>query len=180
MIAYMETANFLNTIKDMSSEEERLAFERATKIPAFEVGRVNLTGIHSFGTGDNLSVSMNNVQFFKNSTSNDPKIWATKDVAGSYTTTAPTAGVTSVPLSATGAGGTNFDVNFKFQQWNSGTTNTWGATVNGTGTLNRTDSVGGTVGVNMNGGAAGKISGTSFTGTGAGIAKPLQTSPPVN
>ncbi|MBW2020789.1 MAG: hypothetical protein JRI65_12485 [Deltaproteobacteria bacterium] len=89
---------------------------------------------------------MNDVTFFAYSTGADPRIWATSGVGGSFINGGPSTSGPAVPLSG---GGLN--ANFQINRWDTGQ---WGANVDGSGTLNRTD-VGGTVDIQFNGGAAG-------------------------
>lgn len=132
-------------------------------VPCVEVGNASLTG-----SGNNMTVAMNNVIFFSNSAGAVPKIWATGGVSGSYTAT-PSMGV---PVALAGSG---LSANFNVQQWNTNTSvNKWLATVtNGAGTLSGGSYSGS---VTFKGVAAGSItpgistSGT-FSGTAAGVAK---------
>jgi FecR-like protein len=130
-------------------------------IPRFEVGQVNLSGSDS-----QLNVNMKNVTFFAFSTGNAPRLWATDDVSGSYT--AAPAPAHTVTLSG---GGMSAD--FKVHHWAGGT---WagGITSNGTQTLTRTDTAG-SVDLSFDGGAAGNYTGGTFSGTAAGVVKPMGT-----
>jgi len=163
----METGEFMNKLASMTTDAQKEAFYKATKIPCVEIGRTNLTGTGS-GSGWSIDMSSNNygmkdVVFLAPTSGARPQIWATGTVAGGYTG-APTAGAT-VPLT----GGTNgVTANFQVQNWNN---TTWGATVNGQapngiGTYNQQ--------LNFTGGAAGMIkpATNSFSGTAAGVVKP--------
>ena len=168
----METAAFLNKVNPMNAAA-RATFEQATKIPAFEVGSVDLSGSAPYGT-DTLSVGMTNVKFFAFTTDqNNPRIWATKDISGSYGNSSgalPPVG-TSVPLTTTSGG--NIPSIFTVQNWNTGQ---WAATVNGFGSLNAGT---GSLNVNMKGAAAGTYTlntgvpgGTITGGTASGSTHP--------
>ncbi|HOD97533.1 MAG TPA: hypothetical protein PLT63_02065, partial [Syntrophales bacterium] len=135
---------------------------RALNIPCVQVGYLDLKG-----NNGNLEVNMLGVKFFAHSSGATPSLFATNNVNGSYTTTAPTAG-TSVPLSAT-AGGTIGTSTFTVQSWNSANNGKWSATVQGANA-----NIGSTAnlqGLNIKGAAAGNITGTNFSGTAAGVAK---------
>ncbi len=148
--AWMDTNTFLNMV-----DTNRAALD-ALNIPAFEIGRATLAGADS-----TLNVQMNDVRFFAASTGGDPRIWATNGVSGGYA---------SNPLGHTvllNGGGLSAD--FQVRGWDAGK---WGAQINnGAGTLNRTD-VGGSIGINFKGAAAGSYSGGTFSGTGSGVANP--------
>jgi hypothetical protein len=172
---FMETKTFLDTVNVMT-DTQKAAFEQATKIPAFEVGSVNLAGSGKYGT-DTLFVSMSNVQFFQFSTdSNNPRIWASENVNGQFgdvTGTTPPVGTTA-SLNST-SGGTFSNVLFTVQKWGN---NQWGATVNGSGSVTTTTTAGKAY-VAIKGGAAGTYTlptTTSptglFTGTGSGSSRP--------
>jgi hypothetical protein len=166
---YMETAAFLNTVNPMNAAA-RAAFEQATKIPAFEVGSVDLAGSQTYGS-DTLSVTMKNVEFFAFTTDpSNPRIWASSNVYGSYgSSTGATPPIsTSVALSPISGSTSTISPTFTVQNWTSNqTVNQWGATVAGSGTLNTTSS---NINLNMKGGAAGTYNTGSltFTGTAAG------------
>ncbi len=130
----------------------------ALNIPYVAIGSTDLTG-----NNGNLYVNMNGVTFFRYSDGTDPRIWATDSVGGNFTSM-PYVGET-VPLTSTPGGsiGANFDVT----NWNSVT---WSAAVEGGGTLNLT--AGGTTDIEFMGGTAGTVdSATTFSGTGAGVAR---------
>ncbi len=154
----METGRFLQmTLSNQAALQ-------ALNIPAIQVGAATLT--QGAGTINNLSnVRMDNVRFFATSTGSVPKIWATNAVVGDYSA-APAlvgqAGFQAVPLSGGG-----LSANFEVRNWNP-SAGTWGANITGgTGTLSGVRN--GTV--NFQGGAAGRLSDGTFTGTGAGIVK---------
>ncbi len=190
---FMETNAFLN--RTFADDAARANFEKAMKVPAFDVGTASLQG-----NDTNLYVKMDNIKFFRFQTEAAPRIWATKEVAGSYTTN-PSPG-TQVQLTSSGdlAG---LKHTFEVKQWNTGS-NSWGAslyrsTVGGTtdagGTLTRGAAdaarpsplylpagAPATVPISeMRGGAAGAITPganttglpgpNSFSGTGAGTVR---------
>jgi hypothetical protein len=170
----MSTSTFLAKAAAISGDAAaQQAFMNATKIPVVQVGQATLS--QGAGTVNNLSgVTMNNVTFFSNSTGGIPSIWATSGVSGNYSGTPSTTGlpVNNVPLSGNG-----LNALFNVNSWNTGN-NSWAAKVAGSGTL-----TGQTINnpypgsFQFKGGAAGTIvPGTSpagsFSGTGAGIAKP--------
>jgi hypothetical protein len=174
----MRTENFMQMVQGMS-EAERLAFQKATNIPAFKVGQVDLSGNRSFDAGGSMSVMLKDMTFFAPSTGGDATIWAsapnagnpTAGVSGSYTG-APNSGWT-VPLSGTSATVSINSSSFEVKRWDTGpgpALPQWGATVNGAGTVNSQP-------IGFTGGAAGAINAgnSSFSGTAAGIVTP----PPV-
>lgn len=122
-------------------------------IPCIEVGKATLTG-----TGNNMDIEMKNVTFFSYSTGTDPRIWATKNVTGTYSAT-PQTGV-AVELNG---GGLN--ANFNLGKWTGGK---WGVNITGgSGTLTRTDN-NGSIDIKFRGGAAGTYDNGNLSGTGAG------------
>lgn len=151
--SWIETTKFLTMVDDPTDGIPTL---QRLNIPAVEVGVTNLTG-----SGTNLPlVNMNNVRFFAYSTNAPPRIWATGDVNGQYS--ALPNGQTAT-LSGPGFGSVDFTVNY----WE-GVGGKWAAQVSGNnGTVNGHA-------VDIEGGAAGTVStgGTSFSGTGAGVARP--------
>ncbi|MBI9082037.1 MAG: FecR domain-containing protein [Desulfobacterales bacterium] len=155
--ASLETNRFLAMVKGSPGDK---AMVGQLGIPAFEVGNVSLSGSDSL-----LNVSMNNVTFFSFATGGAPRIWATDDVSGSFTA------IPAANHSVTMSGG-GLSADFVVQSW---TGNKWAAEVtsNGTGTLTRTDTAG-SVDLSFTGGAAGAYTdGGAFSGTGAGVAKPV-------
>jgi len=155
--AWIETGKFV----DMASTDTGRAALDALNIPCIQVGKVDLAG-----SGNNLTVNMNDVNFYARSTGGTPQIWATKNITGAYAA-APTL---NVPITLNSTSGGSISASFTPVRWDNGK---WGATVNnGAGNL----SGGGYNGsVQFKGGAAGSYSGSgsgSFSGTGAGTAKP--------
>jgi len=146
----LETNKFLA----MTQTTEGQATLNNLSIPFAEVGRTDLRG-----SGNNLTVNMNNVIFFAYSSGLAPKIWATGDVNGTYTA-APNIG-TAVSLAGSG-----LNADFTVRNWTGGN---WASTVNGSGTLSG-GSYNGTV--NFQGAAAGTYGSGSLSGTGAGVVVP--------
>jgi len=145
------------TFLAMAATDEGKAKLAQLNIPCIEVGSTNLTG-----SGDNLaSVAMNDVKFFAYSTGASPKIWATGDVSGTTTGSSPVNSTATLS-------GTGFvdSVSFTVNSYGSAGGN-WDATVSGSGTVSTHD-------VDIKGGAAGTVGTdvTTFSGTGAGVAKP--------
>lgn len=174
---FMETGNFLAKQAAMN-DAAKANFERAMKIPSFDVGTANLSG-----SNGNLSVSMNDIKFFRFQTEANPRIWATETVAGTYAAT-PTVGAR---VTLTGSGGlSGLQHTFEVKQWNTGN-NSWGADIyrgagDTGGTLTRTETrtlpagASPTIAITeMRGGAAGAIlpgtGGGSFGGTAAGTVR---------
>ncbi len=114
---YMRTENFIDKQSGMA-DSERANFERATKIPAFDVGMANLRG-----NNGNLYVNMDNIKFFRFQNEEGPRIWATNNVYGSYAAD-PSVG-TTVTLSSSG-NLTGLTQTFVVKQWDT-TNNGWGA-----------------------------------------------------
>jgi hypothetical protein len=170
---WMETNRFLQ----MAADPAGRAKLQQLNIPAFEVGRTNLTGSLIAGSGESLdyvSVLMNNVAFFAPSNGQKPGVWATNAVNGQYDfshsilTPGNITGADNVIAISNGDG---ISADFRFTQWNTAN-NTWSSGIrNGTGTLS-----GGSYNgpVSFRGGAAGTLTGTnsgSFSGTAAGTVK---------
>ena len=170
---FMETNRFI----DMASTDAGRNKLTQLNIPAFEVGRTNLSGSlidGDPGSFDFVSVSMNNVAFFAPSTGQKPGIWATNSVTGQYDFSHGLingGNITNAENVIALSNGSGISADFQFKNWNTGN-NTWSASVNnGTGNLS-----GGTYNgpVNFNGAAAGTHTGAnagSFSGTGAGVAR---------
>jgi hypothetical protein len=118
---FMETINFMAKQAAMD-DAARANFERAMKIPTFDVGTANLSG-----TDGNLYVAMDGIKFFRFQTEANPRIWATGTVGGSYTSNP--ALNTKVQLNSSSSGDlTGLKHTFEVKQWNT-TTNNWGAAV---------------------------------------------------
>lgn len=172
----MDPLVFLGQINAMATDDEKQKFVSATKIPAFNVGQAELSGSASFA-GGSMAVSMKDVTFFAPSTGGEAKLWVSAPntlnpgagVSGSYTGS-PAAGW-SVPLNqVSGTGVSGLKADFEINRWNYSNpagANNWGATVNGSGTVNAKS-------IGFSGGAAGKINAGAFWGNAAGIAVPKQ------
>jgi hypothetical protein len=149
----LETSKFLWMVDNAPTTLQKL------NIPCVEVGMVNMSG-----SGNNLTVNMNNVKFFAPTTGGRPSIWATGSVNGTYSANP----VLGIPVAISGNG---LSSNFTVQQWNTGT-NRWLSTIsNGTGSI-----VGGGSNVqnlSFKGAGAGTINqgAGTFSGTAAGVAK---------
>jgi hypothetical protein len=156
--SWIETTKFLDMVKNNPAALEAL------NIPCIEIGKTTLSG----ESADIMTVNMNDVTFFAYSNGADPRIWATGNVNGTFSLT-PVPGTTSVPLTNTSE---SISAAFGVTKWDS---NIWGATVQGGGTLVRTD-ITGTTEVYIEGGAAGTYSDIAgaFSGTGAGVVKPYE------
>ena len=192
---YMETSAFMAKQATMD-DAAKANFERAMKIPTFDVGTANLRGNDGLTT-PNLYVNMDGIKFFRFQTEANPRIWATGNVYGSYTGN-PTIG-TKVTLTGSGALSSDLKHTFEVKQWDT-SNNNWGATIykgaadtGGTLTRSATDAARAGTGylpsgatatipiTEMRGGAAGTIrpgvaitglSGTSsFVGTAAGTVR---------
>jgi len=174
----METGAFLDKVNAMGNDEaQRLAFQKATNIPSFQVGQATLdsNGFQAID-GGTMAVTMSNVTFFSASTGGPASIWAsapnTGGVTGSYMG-APVAGSGSiVNLTQQGAGDrvTNLNAAFQLNNWNADTAR-WSAAVNGSGNVNSQN-------ISFTGGAAGKINSVpncspgAFSGSAAGVVTP--------
>ena len=145
MWAGMDTETFLAMADTANTAgQEKLA---QLNIPCIEVGRTNLAG-----NNENLYVNMTDTTFFAYSTGVPPRIWATGDVSGSYTSD-PSVG-TRVRLSGTSTT-CNINANFDVQKWD--------PSVYGSGTVAGDP-------IEMSGAAAGTYDTDTFSGTGAGVA----------
>lgn len=170
---WLETSKFLQMASDAAGRSKL----QQLNIPAFEVGRTDLSGSLIAGSEssiDFVSISMNNIAFFAPSTGGKPSIWATDDITGQYNFSngfLSSNNITSAENTFTLSNGDNISADFRFTQWNT-SNNTWSANItNGTGTLS-----GGSYNgpVSFRGGASGNITGTnsgSLSGTGAGIVR---------
>ncbi|MCF8061778.1 MAG: hypothetical protein K9M82_04610 [Deltaproteobacteria bacterium] len=150
----LETGKFMELARTVEGREAL----QGLNIPCIEVGKATLTGSSSL-----LDIAMNDVTFFAYSTASaPPRIWATDSVTGSFSGTPMGQ---SVSLSGGG-----LDADFTVRRWDSGS---WGANVEGGGTLQRSDGSG-SVSVDFTGGAAGSYSSSSGTlqGTGSGVVQP--------
>ncbi|MGB9934575.1 FecR family protein [Thermodesulfovibrio yellowstonii] len=163
----LETANFLSMAcpggkcntsgTNFTEEQEKL---RKLNIPVVEVGRASFSG-----SGNNLSVNMNNVIFFSTQAGQKPLLWSTADINGIYSGT-PTLNQ-SVTLNATS--GASGSVNFTPTYWSGGN---WSATI-ANDTAYPIQLSGGSYNssINMQGAASGVYGSGNFTGTASGMAK---------
>ncbi len=178
----METATFVSKVSSFTTDAQRQAFTDATKIPCFAVGSTDLRGSGSV-TGGSIDLGsaavttkgVLNTTFYAPSTGGPAQIWASGNVTGAYTG-APTAGNVILSGYAPGSGtGNGITANFGISNWNNNSNGKWGATISGAvspGTPGFTYQNAATIGIVFQGGAAGTITGSTFTGTAAGIAPP--------
>ncbi|MCS7214525.1 MAG: hypothetical protein NZ826_00005, partial [Thermodesulfovibrio sp.] len=163
----METTKFLSmacpggvcnkTGTNLTEEQEKL---KRLGIPVVEVGKASFTG-----SGNNLTVNLNNVVFFATQTGQKPILWSTANVSGSYTGT-PVLNQ-SVTLNATS--GASGSVNFTPTYWSGGN---WAATIANDPAYPIQLSGGSYNGsINMKGVASGTYGSETFTGTASGIVK---------
>jgi hypothetical protein len=163
---WIETTKFLDMVK---SPDGRTKLAQLG-IPCVQVGSVDLKAITVAGSGGNTidmtgPYGMNGVKFFAPPDGGRPQIWATDSVNGGYT--GNPKGV-KVSLSSTTG---NLSADFTMQQFSSGK---WLSTVippnpvspnapNGVGSYSQP--------FTFKGAGAGTYTGTTFTGTAAGVAK---------
>jgi len=142
---------------NFTEEQEKL---RKLNIPVVEVGRANFSG-----SGNNLTINMNNVVFFSTQSGQKPILWSTANITGTYSS-APTLNQ-SVTLNATS--GASGSVNFTPTYWSGGN---WAATV-ANDTAYPIQLSGGSYSgsVNMQGVAGGSYGSGNFTGAASGIVK---------
>ncbi|MDW7973412.1 MAG: hypothetical protein RMI01_09475, partial [Thermodesulfovibrio sp.] len=163
----METTKFLSMAcpggtcnisgTNLTEEQEKL---KKLGIPVVEVGKASFTG-----SGNNLTVSLNNVVFFATQTGQKPILWSTANVSGSFTGTP--ALNQSVTLHATS--GASGSVNFTPTYWSGGN---WAATIaNDTAYPIQLSGGSYTGSINMKGVASGTYGSGTFTGTASGIVK---------
>ncbi len=171
----METSALISRQAAMD-DAAKASFEKAMKIPAFDVGIANLRG-----NDGNLYVNIDGIKFFRFRTETDPRIWATGTAYGSYTSNPAAAGVgvpgTKVQLNSSGdlSGLTH---TFEVKQWNAGGNNNWGAAIyrgaadtGGTLTRSALDAARTATG-NLPAGAAATIPITELRGGAAGVLRP--------
>jgi hypothetical protein len=167
---FMETSAFIAKVAFMG-EAEKAAFMATMKIPAINVGQVDLSGSRYTQTGNSLSVSMAGVNFYAYSTGQTPKLFATNNVTGSYDVSA-LSGDIPAPVTLTASNMTNFTTataTFTPTAWDT-TGGKWGATVMGAGTMTSPSTT-----IGFAGGAAGTLNSGSggslgaFAGTAAGV-----------
>jgi len=168
---FMETNTFI-TRQSAMDDAAKANFERAMKIPAFDVGIANLRG-----NDGNLYVNMDGIKFFRFQTEANPRIWATGSVYGSYTSN-PGNGVNMyVPLNSSGGDLSGLTHTFEVRNWNTDNNN-WGATIykgagdtGGTLTRSATDAARLATGY-LPAGATTTIPITELRGAAAGTIKP--------
>ena len=153
--AWLETNQLLEMAGKNGGTPNIAALEQLN-IPAVEVGRANLTG-----SGNNLTVNMNNVIFLAPSTGAAPSIWATGTVNGSYTAN-PAIGQAVILT------GNGLRTAFTPTKWGN---DNWLATVSGHGTYNGPGSMNGS-NIQMQGAGAGTYRAGTFSGTASGTAAP--------
>lgn len=146
-------------------------------IPAFEVGRTNLSGSivsGSNGSFDRVSITMNDVVFLAPSTRQKPTIWTTDSVSGQFDFShgfITSGNVTDPGNRITLSNGNRITADFRFTNWNT-INNTWSARINnGTGNLSGSSFTGP---INFGGTASGSHTGGisgSLSGKGSGIVR---------
>jgi|GEM_PF-1807233 len=146
-----ETKKFLSLV----GSQEGLSKLSSLNVPAYEVGKVSLSG-----QGNGLEVHMDDVVFLAPLYGEKPKIWGTEKVYGTIQSP-PVLNQSTTLRDSAG----NFSVNFTPVYWDS---NKWLSKVSGSGRLQGERYTGD---ISMQGAAAGKINGNSFSGTAAGIVK---------
>jgi hypothetical protein len=155
---WLETNKFL----EMASTEAGRKALQALNVPSIEVGVVSLTG-----TGNNMTLNINNAKFFARTSGGVPTIWATGNVSGSYSDV-PTAGPSAPAVGLSNTGST-VTAQFYLNQWTGGK---WlGRVINGSGNIGSSANV---QGLSFRGTAAGNYTGTtsgSLSGTAAGISR---------
>ncbi len=176
---YMVTSNFLAKQAAMD-DAAKANFERAMKIPTFDVGTANLRG-----SSGNLYVGIDGIKFFRFQNEATPRIWAAGSPAGTSSSTGvaygsytsdPTIG-TKVTLTGSGALSSDLKHTFEVKQWDT-TNKNWGAAVyrgaadtGGTLTRSATDAARSATGY-LPSGAAATIPITEMRGGAAGIIRP--------
>ncbi len=155
---WMGVNQFL-ALQGTSSGQEIL---QKLNIPCVEVGSVTLTGSGNGFT----SFAINDAKFFSTASGGSPMIWASNNIAGTYSSTgSPAAG----GYTALTGGGGSVTASVQLKQWDT-TNNKWLAGVNGSGTLSGGSYSGS---VSFKGAAAGNISSKSLsiTGVAGGVAR---------
>ena len=188
--AFMETKAFINKVSGMD-DAARENFQKATKIPSFQVGLTDLRGnggvsggTIDLGSQADMTKGILGATFFAPASGGKPQIWASGNVNGAFTGAPAGGSVSLFGYAPNGTGSTNgITANFNVTQW--GATN-WGATVtNGSapvGSLTGSQGFVTSNAVGFQGGAAGSIisqptGGPSvvvpgtFSGTAAGIVR---------
>ncbi|MCC6347766.1 MAG: hypothetical protein IT388_11310, partial [Nitrospirales bacterium] len=118
---YIDTDTLLSMAADTGAGGGRDTLSKL-QIPAFEVGRADLSGSGSWASGsETLTVNMNNVIFFSSVSGTAPSIWATNDFTGSSYTGASSFAGRAVTLTGNGV-----TMDFLVGAWSGGK---WMATV---------------------------------------------------
>ncbi|MCK4469574.1 MAG: hypothetical protein KAU60_14605, partial [Desulfobacterales bacterium] len=135
-------------------------------IPNVQIGKATLSG-----NGNNMDIALNDVTFLANASDQNPRIWATNNVSGTYSA-APTLGQ-SIKLTDT-TGSHNLAADFTVNTWSGG--GNWGGKIDSaaytTNTLEKTEvAPGTTVNIKFKGAAGGTYTGGNISGTAAGWAK---------
>ena len=154
----IQTGVFLDTQRFLAMADTQTGRDKLNEldIPHIQVGQANLTGFNG-----NMTVNMDDVRYFAYSTGGPPKVWATENIYGGFNNI-PSSGEL-VALSGNG-----LSAKFYVKKWNTGR---WLAEIrNGFGTYTGSGSMKGKS-VEFYGGAAGRYSGNTFSGTGSGVAK---------
>ncbi len=185
LVAQMETSLFMSRVSGMS-DAQKTAFTNATNIPAFQVGATDLRGSWNGGQGNSIDLGsaadstkgIRNATFFAPAAGGQPQIWASGGmnggVQGSFSGN-PSGGTVNLQGYAPGSTGAANGITAGFTMQPLSGAN-WSATItNGNvppGTLGITN------GTKFIGGAAGSITGTTFSGTASGIAHGVGTPVP--
>lgn len=139
-------------------------------LPAYAIGKTTMSGSIPV-SGGNLGMTMTDVTFYAHSSGQQPMVWATNNVSGSFTGS-PAAGNNGL---LTGVQSPTLQTIVTINTWNS-PAGIWTADVCPPGNANvnlvKNLDGGGTTQVQMYGQAGGAISGTTITGTAAGVNQP--------
>ena len=148
-----------NRYLELASTDAGRASLQALNIPCVQVGIANLSG-----SGNNLTVNMNDVKFFSTTAGSVPRAWATGNVNGTYTGTP----CTSTPVNISGSG---LSAQFNVSRWDT-SAKVWVSHIaNGTGNLSGGSYNGA---VTFKGAGSGPITpATSTSGTFSGTATGL-------
>ncbi|MCX5816490.1 MAG: hypothetical protein NTX75_09670 [Proteobacteria bacterium] len=153
----MDTNKFL----ELAATDAGKASLQVLNVPCVQVGEAHLSG-----SGNNLTVNINNVKFFSTTAGSAPRVWATGNVNGAYTGIPSTS--SSVNISGNG-----LSALFNVSRWDT-SAKVWVSNVaNGTGNLSGGSYSGA---VTFKGAGSGPIVPTtstsgSFSGSAAGTTK---------
>ncbi len=125
--------------------------------PMVEVGKASFSGSDSW-----VTVNLNDVYFFAHASGEKPLIWASSSVSGTYSSSPPSLPFTVTLNSTSGFTGNLY---FTFEDWNN-STNSWYASISGSGTLSGGNYTGDVL---MQGVAGGSIGSGTFSGTASGV-----------